>query len=937
MVTQMGRGEVAVIDMTNKTVIDEDPAAPGTEFLPIGAMPVAIASTPGGVSTFVATAEPGREALFVLPTSCVQPPKTGEGLRDLTLWSACKLPATPGELVILPDATEDASGAFRKTCETSAPSQTDAPSRVDCPANWDAEELVFPKGRRKILVTFPKAGGVALLDARSLYGLQPGKFDACPLERWVPLSTEVPTDLTQTIPSDISSANCGVQRNYTFYTAQTAFNSQPAGIAFKDGHLYVADRGVPLVHDLDLTDPCAPRELSPLVPSSIEDPSRIVTTSDVAVSDLTRDKKRFVYAVDNDVGDLMAFDVSPGNQQRLPLVFKGLPDTPFSSPDRINTNLNGARVSDLMFVTHDVPIVDQSTTSASTGVLCDPNPDATAPANEYRTSSDYSRGAGPSKLRGTFAMLALSDGHVSVIDVEDWDALCRRPVSGNTSDQPNWRGCAKDITSEFAIQNVRTVSDEASCNIVEPHHPRAGRFIATNSTVGTSAPSLPVFPSLSTPTGETSNPAATGSNGSPPKMLAVRYPDSGGVSEVYSGSTMYSLNWCTAGNEHDGTCQHGAFRSGTSFLDVSPTSADNNSILLPLSEPRSYLPTEDFTLTYEGKLFDDRQTGLLEPGPLAISDTDAHFCDQGVQDVAVTSELSSEYVAADADQNVFASNHTDFVQLTSDFDDTHPYWVTPVGSACAYDPTSGVSGITGCRSYFGTAAEARDTRELTILEAYQSRLILEPRRNTPEAAANLHCCFPGTVKYTVRAAHQWVFRGQQSLSRVMPDATDRCKLDCSARKSRIRTRAIEITSSATLCDISGNCRRAGDDSDAGTSPLGIGPATAPYAGCIVNDNRALEPGQSLPPGCVFDSLKGRFAVYSGTKPSVRDMTFAWRVSGGFVPYQLSLANAHTGSSIMPQSMTFAPNLNAFFVVDSVSGGVFELVLDPFTINGNPYL
>jgi hypothetical protein len=56
-----------------------------------------------------------------------------------------------------------------------------------------------------------------------------------------------------------------------------------------------------------------------------------------------------------------------------------------------------------------------------------------------------------------------------------------------------------------------------------------------------------------------------------------------------------------------------------------------------------------------------------------------------------------------------------------------------------------------------------------------------------------------------------------------------------------------------------------------------------------------------------------------------------------VPYQLSLANSYTGAAVMPQSMTFAQSLNAFFVVDSVSGGVFEVVLDPFTINGNPYL
>jgi hypothetical protein len=84
-------------------------------------------------------------------------------------------------------------------------------------------------------------------------------------------------------------------------------------------------------------------------------------------------------------------------------------------------------------------------------------------------------------------------------------------------------------------------------------------------------------------------------------------------------------------------------------------------------------------------------------------------------------------------------------------------------------------------------------------------------------------------------------------------------------------------------------------------------------------------------------LKARFAIFSGTNPSIRDMSFGWLVEGGFVPYELNLANHLTGSAIMPQSLFQAPNLNAFFVIDGVSGGVFEVALDPFTINGDPFL
>lgn len=927
LVTQKERGEIAIIDMTNKSVIDEDPAAPGTEFLPIGAMPESIVSTPGGVATFVATAQPGREALFVLPTSCIMPPKSGEPARDLTQWSACRLPGPPGEMVLVPDRSEDSTGTYRKSCaDPSNPAVADT-VRADCPADWDAEERIKPFGRRKILLTLPTKGGVAIIDARSLYGLQPGSFEACPIERWVPLSSNVPTNLVQALPPELENANaaCSITNNYDLPTL-TAPKSQPAGIAFKDGHLYVADMGVPLVHELDLNDPCAPQELPPLVPTSIEDPKRAVLTSDVAVSDLTRKQQRFVYAVDDKLGNLMAFDVGPTSSQRTPLVFPGLPYRPFDSPDRINTNINRASVKDLAFVTHDVPIVDQTSASSSTGVLCDPNPNAD-PASaqaQYRTSSDYSLGASPSKLRGTFAMVALSDGHVSVIDVEDWDAECRRPVEGSKAGETSWRGCAcsnpDQCPAEFMVDDSRTVSDEASCNVFEPHSPRSARFITTNSSVGTGAPSLPTFPALTTPSGEagTSNSSRTTSA---PKLLAVPYPTVKGTSEVNIGSTRYYL---TPGAREP---------NGATRLDTDPATATHHSVLLPQIEPRSYLPSENFSLTYEGKLFDDRESGLLGTD-LSIADPDANFCDQGVQDNDVTASVSNLYLAAGGDTNAFVAAHADFVQITQDFTDTDPYWPTALGSSCAADPATAVSGINGCRSYFGTKDNFKPTRELTVVEAYQDRLVLRPRSSDPAVWENLQCCFPGTVKYTVRAGHQWVFRGQQALSRVTANSSKRCQLDCSPRKTYVTNRAIEIASTDTSCpkdSVNCTCTQGSE------CIVGIGPVRD-YSACTVNDNAFVDPNSSaLPSGCIFDSLKARFAVYSGTAPSVRDMAFNWQVTGGFVPYRVTLANNYTGAAVMPESMTLAPNINAFFVVDGVSGGVFEFVLDPFTLNGNPYL
>ena len=942
MVTQTGRGEVAVIDMTAQSVVDEDPAAPGKEFLPVGAMPVSVASTPGGASTFVATAEPGREAIFVLPTSCVTPPEVGEPSRDLTQWSACKLPVAPGEMVIIPDPTNDSSGGFRKSCDATSAATINETSRVDCPADWDADERISPSGRRKVLVTLPTLGGVALLDARSLYGLQPGAFEACHIERWLPLSTQVPASIDQPLPDDLKTTSPSSGEFHYFGPTQTSFVSNPAGISFKDGHLYVADLGVPLVHDLNWSDPCKPRESAPLTPTSLEEPGRSVLTSAVAVSDLTLDNKRFVYAVDDALGTLMAFDVSSNSLTRAPLVFPGSPYLPYSPPDRISTNVSNARARDVLFVTHDVPYLSEGTATASTRTRCDPTP-TTEASTDYRTSSDYSTGASPSKLRGIFAMVALSDGHVSVVDVEDWDQPCRRPVENNTSAVADWRGCKNDYSSQYIdTSGDRTVSDEASCNVIEPHHPRSGRFFATNSTVGTGAPTLSSFPTLATPSSDSAATTTSRTN-SAPKLLAVPYAKANGVSEVQIGSTTYYLEsyqtWTPGSQGPSWT----AAPSETTYLDVSPAVTSQNSLVLPLVEPRSYPTSENFSLTYEGKLFDDRQSGLLLD-TLTLSDPDAQFCNQGVQDSAVTLELAGEYIGT-GDAANFASTHTDFVQLTSDFSDNDPYWVSALGSSCANDPVTGVKGINGCRSYFGTnlgiASNLKPTRELTIVEAYQDHLILQPRDGSTVTETNLHCCFPGTSLYTVRAANQWVFRGQQSMSRISPDSTtSRCIVDDNPRKAHLRNRAFEITSSDTTCDDTTNtCSCGASSNSSSTCIVGIGPSTANSA-CVVNNNSPINPNdnsQPLPSGCVFESLKARFAVYSGTLPSVRDMAFSWQVNGGFVPYQISLANRYTGSSVMPQSMTSAPNLSAFFVVDGVSGGVFEFVLDPFTINGNPYL
>jgi hypothetical protein len=955
MVTQTGRGEVAVIDMHNRVVLDEDPTVPGTEFLPIGAMPVSIVSTPGGASTFVATAEPGREGIFAIPTTCIVAPSAGQPQIDLNQWSACRLPSRPGEMVLLTDNSVDQSGQLRQTCDGN--NDVDISNQTRCPADWDAEQQVDPPGRRKILVTLPKLGGVAILDARKLFDRAPGEFDEppCEIERWLPLSTTVPTGTpSQDVPDDLVSSDptCSITPRYSFGTTSAAV-SNPAGISLKNGRLYVADRGVPLLHVVDVADPCDPHELPPFLPASFDEPQTTVKTSDVAASDVTWDSQQFVYAVDDSNGPrngtLMAFDASPSSTQRTPLIRRGSPYLPFEAPDRIYTNLQNASVKDLLFITHDVPIVDQPANVSQTRQLCDPNPGAQPPNSEYQTSSDYTRGAAPSKLRGIFAVAALSDGHVSLVDVDDWDSKCRRPIAasqGVDADHADWRGCYGDPTTQsdyYQNNGARTTSDETSCNVVERHRARSGRFIANNSVVSVSAPSLQAFPTLTSING---NIASSGSAQIPPnpRLLAVPFAEPNtDPSELFVGSSLYAY-W--PNNAPIDTIHNPA------QLYVDPTGADNNSLFLPQIEPRAYLPVESFSVTFEGRLFDDRASGFLSRAALTLSDPDAHFCDHGVQDQTASAGRAGDFLdGPNGDQqSAFAAAYPDTLQITSDFVDSDPYWVTPDGSACAKDPATGIGGIGGCRNYFGTSTNFKSTREWQIAEAYQDHLVYQQIGNDPNAIANLHCCFPGTVSYTVRAAHQWLFRGQEPINDIVVGSDLRCTIAakakdqqyCDLRKRFLKNRVIEIANDTDwICtsDSTGvqTCKCDPDDS----GKCSIGPAIANDLACVVhnpvNSSNYATSLESLGKGCVFDSLKARFAVYRGANPSARDMSFVWQVIGGFVPYELSVLNRLTGFAVMPLSMTPAPNLNALFVVDGVSGGIFEIALDPFVVNGDPYL
>ena len=417
IVTQPRTGEVALVDLavaTSDAVIDFEPTQPGYSFMPVGAEPNSIVSTPGSVASFVSVREAGREGIFALPSSCLAPRAPDEPLRDIRSWPACRLPAAPGPMAILVDPAVDDDGdastpaRVRASCDgpyvdpSELVGQSAAAGRT-CPADLATE--ASPAGRRKIAVTLPSLSEIWVLDAQELLDREPGSYDLCNVEERYPLQAQV-TDAAQQLPADLvpSSASCSPV-GFNHGPPVDDYRPFPADLALDDEQrLFIADTAAPVVHVLDVSDPCALSALPSLETRSYTDPTAVITTRKVAVSPLTPSGKRFVYAVDDSTtataGTLMAFDVSPGSTNRTPIVRERSPLNPSEPPDRVQL---GRDVADVEFVSQDFP--EPSTGVAVEGVACDPDPALSTddPATEYRPSADLSLGASPRKLRGTFA------------------------------------------------------------------------------------------------------------------------------------------------------------------------------------------------------------------------------------------------------------------------------------------------------------------------------------------------------------------------------------------------------------------------------------------------------------------------------------------------------------------------------------------------------
>jgi hypothetical protein len=537
VVTQLARGELAVVDLTAGNVVDEDRETPGINFIPVGAIPTDVAVPHDTRMAFVASGDAAKPAIYGIPTTRLlgdtygAHPKTPLRITDLLACAlpqpvqglkAAKLPGG-GEVLV---ALLKASGGQPASVVAIDP----APLVNGAIAAGDLSDGGAPGsgddgggGAEAGAVTGDDGGDAGTggeagaADAGSpVQGVTPGSLSPCKVlgataflastpATWSPGVTwpdgvpyvEGGVDLTNAEPvNGVACTSAGIGDAGTAasipFSISPDSEPKPAAIVMRDDVplLYVSDEGLPLIHVIDLSDPTSPREQTPLLATSVNEPSRQVSVGAIALSPPTRDYKRYLYATDSKIGSMMVFDVTdPASAARTPMLRPHPELNPFNVPDRLAFN---APVAAIAFVEHDWPLPSQAEGTVPvhqySGLLCNPNPNAHPDSNTFNDKGAYYRAdqAGviqsngtattfPQRLRGIFAFVTLSNGSMVVIDVDDWDAPCRRPdpmepavASGAAADDG---GAVTGNANTSGMPGVLAIAEPAAgTNDLDPYH-----------------------------------------------------------------------------------------------------------------------------------------------------------------------------------------------------------------------------------------------------------------------------------------------------------------------------------------------------------------------------------------------------------------------------------------------------------------------------------
>lgn len=964
LVTQTTRGEVAIVDLTGGRVVDIDRASPGINFVPVGELPTDVAVAPDGELAFVGSREVYKPAVYALPTREIfgdaldLPAGEATGVAPITHFPVCSLPQAPGQLAVLP----------RKTPPSNPPvpapdGGVDGGMDAGEPGSNAASELdylvavVLPgdeyHGARLVTLDpnpFRRAAG---LDSTPGAIVGRGALDPCPIVSSVPLSGAGALGGAQVAWDDgIPYADAGLPRlgpppgASCAQAADAGAGSPPASTSSPRGgplavhadKLFVADAALPLIHVFDIAAPESPKELEPLRATRVSDPNRPVAIGAIAVSPPTRDYKQFLYAVDDADGSVMVFDVSDlENGPHVPLTRPHPELNPFQPADRI---LFSVPAKVIAFARHEFPITKTDdgvpVNVAGVGHLCNPNPNAGVDPGSYRDpGASYRPGSsvqevdlGPMRLRGIFAFVTLADGQVVVIDVDDWDAPCRRPdpmdafVTQLAPPQPE-PSSSDDLdpyhaprSYALAATGITTgASLEAFYPISAPHRPRSAFLLRRDPSRGVHIPHLVGNPQLFLADAPVANSGKDAIKN--PIMLptATTLPDPTYVKDPTVPDP--SVRELLADPRDPNLSRPGDARAGVRFS---------------WEEPQVHID-QDWTITYEGELpgtdrfsaairtEDDHQSAsFFFPGAL--------FCARGVEDAAVGRERALQRIQEAQALGIpmperYEDKVGDYVQIIDELlPASDPYWSAP--NACWSDGIQPGQRRDACEAVFGEASAASVQRDFPIIEAYDDRLVVgtygypdndlsRPSRrvivsrheNNRPFLRLMQCCFHNQARFRVRAGASWLAAGSivGHLHHVRTSAGGRCAPSCKSEDALLSSRAAALTRTP--------------------DPTALTPPGRDSALALRN------PAFSLIVWNGADPDNGLSDV-----PPTRGMTWKFSARGQFAPLVVNLAN--TTSAVSPQSSKFLPTLGQLAVIDGASQGLVLIDLRTVAPAHAPY-
>ncbi len=979
LVTQTTRGEVAVADLTAGTVVDHDYSAPGVNFLTVGALPRDIATTPDGLLSFVTAGEVNKPALYAIASHRIlgdtagvvrkgldgqlEPPHT-----TLATWPACSLPDAPTSVTVLKKeglGAQDERDPYAYQVAVLLPGGAGAkgPAKI---VTLDVKPFLRGAG-------LPNVGlAPGLTDGPRV---EPGSLAPCPVvgvvelggaalvppvvpkgPAWddgvkyraaaAPLPDPGPFPAGQSAVEPLPfSASCLAS---PAPTAPVAVYAEPLGRAaptgfVRDGtRLYVGDAALPLIHVVDLSNPTAPRELAPLLTSSLSEPSRLVTVKDLAISPETRDYKRFLYAIDDKQGSLLVYDVTDDASPRVPLTRPHPQSNPFAPTDRVQFS---APVVAVQFARYELP--QQRGNAPSTGALCNPNPAIGVGQGPFSDPGGFLRpsfasGIGPGRLRGVFAFATLTNGQIVTVDVDDWDAPCRRPdpmaerpTSATTPAEPGVAGSRDPYHTPKAFAEGDTTSPvtlEAFFPVSAPNRVRSLFTLNRSGTGGNHAPVLAGQPQLFSSLNAQLSTVGPGSEGSP-KILPTRtdVADPGSLADPLAPNA-----GALKDARNDGVLP--ALPSGDTATDV------RANVRFSYEDPTVHVD-QDWATVYEGVIPTlDGVVATVASGDgfrtLTLAAPAAQLCSRGVEDFALGSERARAVSAALEAAKLPAiplleRRMTDYAEITDDLlPPTDPYWLED--QACWPDELAkgtATARFAACDAYFDgdfepdpkvtTTPKANPNRHLPILEAYDGRLVVSRfftpldgpeaglRRVVPPEVSNqrplalAQCCFHSQWKLRVRAGNQWITKGAnarasvQFLHHVKRGAADRCVQSCEARDQLLSSRAPAV----------------------------------PFAG--VKPDAA--PGRNSPlamrnPMFSFVAWNGVERVTGGFRDlePARDTFFRYSTRGQFTALTANMST--TSVAVNPRAMRYVEPLGQIAIIDGASQGLVLFDLRTVTLS-----